>query len=703
MIKESQIEQELIEQLVRLKYVYRSDIVDRSSLEQNFKAKFEALNKVTLTQNEFLRLRDEIITPDVFTASKKLREQQYFQREDGTSLHYTLVNIKDWCKNEYEVINQLRINTESSHHRYDVILLINGIPVVQIELKRGDISSRKAMQQIVDYKNTPGNGYKNTLLCFMQLFIVSNRIDTRYFANNRDRHFAFDADEKYLPVYQLADEDNRKITHIEPFTNKFLSKCTLGEMISKYMVLVESEQKILVMRPYQIYAVKAILDCINQNRGNGYIWHTTGSGKTLTSFKASTLMKDNPLIEKCLFVVDRKDLDRQTREEFNKFQEGSVEENTNTDMLVQRLLSTDYANKVIVTTIQKLGLALDDTNKKNHKERLKVLKDKRVVFIFDECHRSQFGENHKAIKEFFPKAQLFGFTGTPIFEENATYSVREGEYASYITTKDIFEKQLHAYTITHAIEDKNVLRFHVDYYKGKGSENAKPGEAIAQQAVVEAILDKHNAATNYRKYNALLATASINNAIEYYQLFKEIQKRKTAEDSNFVPLQVACVFSPPANGDQDIRQIQEDLAQEREDNKKEPEKKKAALKEIIKDYNKQYGTNHEIFFFDLYYQDIQKRIKDQQWSNKELPRDKKIDITIVVDMLLTGFDSKYLNTIYVDKNLKHHGLIQAFSRTNRILNDTKPYGNILDFRSQQDTVNQAIALFSGEESERAKE
>ena len=617
MIKESQIEQELIEQLVRLKYVYRPDIVDRSSLEQNFKAKFEALNKVTLTQNEFLRLRDEIITPDVFAASKKLREQQYFQREDGTPLHYTLVNIKDWCKNEYEVINQLRINTESSHHRYDVILLINGIPVVQIELKRGDISPRKAMQQIVDYKNTPGNGYKNTLLCFMQLFIVSNRIDTRYFANNRDRHFAFDADEKYLPVYQLADEDNRKITHIDPFANKFLSKCTLGEMISKYMVLVESEQKILIMRPYQIYAVKAILDCINQNRGNGYIWHTTGSGKTLTSFKASTLMKDNPLIEKCLFVVDRKDLDRQTREEFNKFQEGSVEENTNTDMLVQRLLSTDYANKVIVTTIQKLGLALDDTNKKNHKERLKVLKDKRVVFIFDECHRSQFGENHKAIKEFFPKAQLFGFTGTPIFEENATYSIREGEYASYVTTSDVFEKQLHAYTITHAIEDKNVLRFHVDYYKGKGLENTKPGEAITQQAVVEAILDKHNAATNYRKYNALLATASINNAIEYYQLFKEVQKRKTAEDPNFVPLQVACVFSPPANGDKDIRQIQEDLAQEREDNKKEPEKKKAALKEIIKDYNKLYGTNHEVFFFDLYYQDIQKRIKDQQWSNKD--------------------------------------------------------------------------------------
>ncbi len=703
MIKESQIEQELIEQLVRLKYVYRPDIMDRSSLEQNFKAKFEALNKVTLTQNEFIRLRDEIITPDVFAASKKLREQQYFQREDGTPLHYTLVNIKDWCKNEYEVINQLRINTESSFHRYDVILLINGIPVVQIELKRGDISSRKAMQQIVDYKNAPGNGYRNTLLCFMQLFIVSNRIDTRYFANNKDQHFAFDADEKYLPVYQLADEDNKKITHIEPFTNKFLSKCPLGEMISKYMVLVESEQKIMVMRPYQIYAVKAILDCINENRGNGYIWHTTGSGKTLTSFKASTLMKDNPQIEKCLFVVDRKDLDKQTREEFNKFQEGSVEENTNTEMLVKRLLSTDYANKVIVTTIQKLGLALDHTNKRNHKERLKVLKDKRVVFIFDECHRSQFGENHRAIKEFFPNAQLFGFTGTPIFEENATYSIREGEYASYVTTSDVFQKQLHAYTITHAIEDKNVLRFHVDYYKGKGAEHTKPGETITQQAVVEAILDKHNAATNYRKFNALLATASINHAIEYHRLFKDIQAQKAAEDPNFMPLQIACVFSPPAYGDNDIKQIQEDLIQEQEDNKKEPDKKRAALQSIIQDYNSHYGTNHDVSQFDLYYQDIQKRIKDQQWSNKDLPRNEKIDITIVVDMLLTGFDSKYLNTIYIDKNLRQHGLIQAFSRTNRILNDTKSYGNILDFRSQQDAVNQAIALFSGEESERAKE
>ncbi|MCG9900878.1 MAG: type I restriction endonuclease subunit R [Hydrotalea sp.] len=703
MNKEFQIEEHLIEQLKGLKYIYRPDIVDRKSLEQNFRTKFEFLNQVKLTDSEFLRLREEIITADVFAASKLLRENQYFQREDGTALHYTLVNNKDWCKNDYEVISQLRINTENSHQRYDVILLINGLPVVQIELKKVDISPRKALQQIVDYKNEPGNGYNNTLLCFMQLFIVSNRSITYYFSNNNNQHFAFNADEQFLPIYQLADENNKKISHLEPFAEKFLTKCTLGNMISKYMVLVESEQKLMVMRPYQIYAVKAIIDCIQQNRGNGYIWHTTGSGKTLTSFKASTLLKDNPDIEKCLFVVDRKDLDRQTREEFNKFQEGSVEENTNTETLVKRLLSSSYADKVIVTTIQKLGLALDGTNKNNYKERLEPLRNKRMVFIFDECHRSQFGENHKAIKEFFPNAQLFGFTGTPIFDQNASYNIREGEYATNKTTADIFEKQLHAYTITNAIDDKNVLRFHIDYFKGKGAEQAKPGEPIAQKAVVEAIIEKHDAATNSRRFNAILATASINNAIEYYNLFKEYQAKRNAEDPTFVPLNIVCVFSPPAEGNKDIQQIQEDLAQEKEDNKQNPEEKKAALKMIINDYNRLYGTNHDINLFDLYYQDVQRRIKDQKWSNKELPHSQKIDITIVVDMLLTGFDSKFLNTLYVDKNLKYHGLIQAFSRTNRVLNDTKPHGNILDFRFQKEAVNQAIALFSGIDEDKSRE
>ncbi|HRX63037.1 MAG TPA: type I restriction endonuclease subunit R [Candidatus Competibacter sp.] len=700
---EQEIEQALIEKLGDLKYTYRPNIRDRAALEQNFRQHFEALNRVHLTDSEFHRLLETIITLDVFAAARHLRERNHFERDDGTPLYYTLVNIKDWCKNSFEVINQLRISTDYSHHRYDVILLINGVPVVQIELKTLAISPRRAMQQVVDYKNDPGNGYTKTLLCFLQLFIVSNRSDTWYFANNNSRHFSFNADERFLPLYQFAGEDNKKITYLDRFAEKFLAKCTLGEMISRYMVLVASEQKLLMMRPYQIYAVKAIVECIHRNCGNGFVWHTTGSGKTLTSFKASTLLKDNPDIDKCLFVVDRKDLDRQTREEFNKFQEGCVEENTNTETLVRRLLSDDYADKVIVTTIQKLGLALDGSNKRNYKERLEPLRHQRMVFIFDECHRSQFGENHKAIKEFFPNAQLFGFTGTPIFEDNASYQQIEGQQASFKTTVDIFQQELHAYTITHAIEDRNVLRFHVDYYKPEGKNAPRTGEALAKKAIVEAILSKHDAATNGRKFNALLATASINDAIEYHALFKTVQAEKQVADAEFQPLNIACVFSPPAEGNKDVQQIQEDLPQEKADNEQEPDKKKAALKAIIADYNARYGTNHSVGEFDLYYQDVQKRIKDQQWPNADLPHAQKIDITIVVDMLLTGFDSKFLNTLYVDKNLKYHGLIQAFSRTNRVLNDTKPYGNILDFRQQQEAVDTAIGLFSGQASKPAKE
>jgi len=710
-LREEHVETGFIGKLQSLKYEYRPDIRDRAALEANFREKFEALNRCRLTDSEFARLLDEIVSPDVFAAAKTLREINAFTRDDGTPLNYTLVNLKDWCKNHFEVVNQLRINTDNSHHRYDAVILINGIPCVQIELKTLGINPRRAMEQIVEYKNDPGNGYTKTLLCFLQLFIVSNRDSTWYFANNNARHFSFNADERFLPIYQFADEANKKIAHIDDFADKFLHKCTLGQTISRYMVLIQSEQKLMMMRPYQVYAVKQIVNCIHDDSGNGYIWHTTGSGKTLTSFKASTLLKDNPDIEKCLFVVDRKDLDRQTREEFNKFQEGCVEENTNTAALVRRLRSEDYADKVIVTTIQKLGLALDENSKRNkqrtkngqptYKEQLEPLQDKRIVFIFDECHRSQFGENHRAIKEFFPKAQLFGFTGTPIFDQNASRTQIEDTQASMKTTEDLFQKQLHAYTITHAIEDGNVLRFHVDYFKPKeemGKKAPKPGEGLAKRAVIEAILAKHDAATAGRRFNAILATASINDAIEYHGLFKTIQAEKLAADPEFKPLNIACVFSPPAEGNADVKQIQEDLPQEKADNEEDPEGKKAALKAILADYNTRYGTNHKIGEFDLYYQDVQKRIKDQQWQNADYPHAQKIDITLVVDMLLTGFDSKYLNTLYVDKVLKHHGLIQAFSRTNRVLNSTKPYGNILDFRQQQDAVDAAIALFSGEKT-----
>ena len=716
MKSENQIEMAFIQKLQDLKYTYREDIIDRASLEANFREHFERLNRVKLSDSEFARLREAIITPEVFTAAKTLREINTFKRDDDTPLQYTLVKIKDWCKNEYEFINQLRINTENSNHRYDVIILINGVPVVQVELKTLQITPKRAMEQIVEYKNDPGNGYANSLLCFMQLFIVSNETNTYYFANNPKEHFSFNSDERFLPIYQMADDDNNKITHLHDFAERFLPKCTLGQLISHYMVLVVSEQRLMIMRPYQIHAVKAIVDCIDQNRGNGYIWHTTGSGKTLTSFKASTLLKDNPQIEKCLFVVDRKDLDRQTRLEFNKFQEGCVEENTNTESLVKRLTSDDYKDKVIVTTIQKLGLALDEDSKRNqekkkrgeltYKDRLAKLSNKRIVIIFDECHRSQFGDNHEAIKNFFPKAQLFGFTGTPIFEDNATYKKIDGTIGSFITTEDVFQKELHAYTITNAIDDRNVLRFHIDYFKPEDVKKAaKAPDVLSKKAVAEAIISKHDAATNGRRYNAIFATASIHDAIEYFELFKSLQdERNRNEGEAFTPLNIACVFSPPAEGNKDVKQLQEDLQQEKADNEKEPEKKKAALKSIMDNYNLQYGTNHNINEFDLYYQDVQQRIKDQKYPNSDYPHKNKIDITIVVDMLLTGFDSKYLNTLYVDKNLKQHGLIQAFSRTNRILNDTKPYGNILDFRGQEKEVDEAIALFSGKENKsRAKE
>ena len=710
---EQQLENQLVETLRALKYEYRPDIRDRDTLEKNFREKFEALNHVRLTNGEFARLLDDIVTPDVYSAAHTLRNRSSFTRDDGTPLNYTLVNIADWCKNTFEVVNQLRINTDNSHRRYDVILLINGVPVVQIELKTLGINPRRAIEQIVEYKNDPGNGYTRTLLCFVQLFIVTNRDSTYYFANNNARHFAFNADERFLPIYEHARPDNSKVRGLDAFTEAFLAKCTLGHTISRYMVLVASEQKLLMMRPYQIYAVKNIVECIDNNLGNGYVWHTTGSGKTLTSFKASTLLKANPTVDKCLFVVDRKDLDRQTRDEFNRFQEGCVEENTNTRALVNRLLSDDAADKVIVCTIQKLGLALDENSKRNkgrekrgvatYKDLLEPLRNKRVVLIFDECHRSQFGDNHQTIKEFFPNAQLFGFTGTPIFEENANYKRIEGEVQTLKTTQDLFQQELHAYTITHAIEDRNVLRFQVDYYKPEGVE-IKPGETLAKRAVIEAILEKHNAATGGRRFNAILATASINDAIEYYAHFDSIQNGRKITDPNFVPLNITAVFSPPADVSHDVRQIQEDLPQEQEDNKQDPELKKNALTAIITHYNERFGTNHRIEEFDLYYQDVQKRLKDQQFANGDLPKKgrEKLDLTIVVDMLLTGFDSKYLNTLYVDKNLKHHALIQAFSRTNRVLNDTKPYGHILDFRGQQKAVDEAIALFSGVKVEQAR-
>ena len=689
--KESQIEQHFIRHLEGLGYKYCKDIKDQTSLEANFRNKFEALNNVRLTDGEFERLMENIVSSDVYKASKTLRDKVEVVHDDGTTRFYPLVNLQNWCKNDYEVINQLRINTHSSYHRYDVIILINGLPLVQVELKAHGVSPRVAIKQIVDYKNDRANGYEHTLLAFMQLFIVSNEADTFYFANNPKEALTFDEKEQFLPVCRWADEQNKKVANLHEFAREVLRKCALGELISRYMVLVETE-KLIIMRPYQIYAVKKMVECIENNSGNGYIWHTTGSGKTLTSFKAATLLKDNSNIAKCLFVVDRKDLDKQTREEFNKFQKDCVEENTNTGELVRRMLSDEYKDKIIVTTIQKLGLALDKKNQRLDKLRERFA-GQRVVFIFDECHRSQFGEYHRAIRDFFPRAQLFGFTGTPIFAENATRTKIEGREASALTTEDIFQKPLHTYAITHAIEDKSVLPFDVSFYRLQRDGSFDTGN-VPKKIIVEKILEVHDKVSDNRRFNALFATASINDAIEYCQAFDEIQLERE-KDSTYKPLRIACLFSPPAEGNRDIMQIQEELDQERQDNQVDPLGKKEALRRIISIYRKTYGGNFCIEEFDRYNSDVQQRIKRQ--GREDVPREQKIDITIVVDMLLTGFDSKYLNTLYVDKGLQYHGLIQAFSRTNRVLNERKPFGKILDFRAQSaDALNTAVKLFSGE-------
>ena len=696
---EAQLEQQFLEKLVDLKYAYRDDIRDLDSLEANFRKKFERLNYVTLSDNEFRKLLQEIVTADVFTASKNLRQRQTFTRDDGTTFDYSLVNLRDWCKNDYEVVSQLTINTANSHHRYDVIILVNGLPLVQIELKRHSVSPLKAVEQIVRYKQDRGNGYTNTLMCFMQLFIVSNGgSDTMYFANNNDEHFHFDATNSYLPVYHAANRDNHKIAQIFDFADMMLAKTELGKLISRYMVLVETERKILVMRPYQVYAVESIINCVKDNNQNGFIWHTTGSGKTLTSFKVSTLLKDNRDIEKCVFVVDRKDLDKQTRDEFNKFQEGCVERNANTGALVFRLESTDYADKVIVTTIQKLGIALDTSPNNRYLKRLERLKDKRIVFIFDECHRSQFGENHAAIKNFFPNAQLFGFTGTPIFEENSHVVRVNGQEAEYVTTEDVFQKCLHEYTITHAIVDRNVLKFKVEYYGNQDADGNPVAEPLSRHQIVNHILDNHDKLTAQRRFNALLATSSIPDAIRYFEVFKEEQEKRAQADSEYVPINITAVFTPPMRNISD-----EDLPQEEADNQQDPNGNREALAQIITDYNKQFGTNFTVDLFDEYYRDVQQRVKDQKYANKDYPHSNKLDIVIVVEMMLTGFDSKFLNTLYVAKDLKWHGLIQAFSRTNRILDGTKPYGNIICYRNLEKAMEEAMVLFSGFDKDKGKE
>ncbi|HPN39337.1 MAG TPA: type I restriction endonuclease subunit R, partial [Melioribacteraceae bacterium] len=545
--------------------------------------------------------------------------------------------------------------------------------------KRTGIELKEAFNQIDRYrKHSFWAAYG--LFYYAQLFVISNNINTKYFANAKELNF--------LQTFYWTDKNNNRITKLDEFANIFLEPCFISKIIAQYIVLNESRKTLMVLRPYQYYAVESIVERVKNSRKNGYIWHTTGSGKTLTSFKVSNLLINIPKIDRVVFVVDRKDLDSQTIQEFESFSKGSVDQTDNTKMLVEQFNNN---TRLIVTTIQKLNNAL---SKGFFAGKMDKHKEEQVVFIFDECHRSQFGETHKRIKNFFKNARLFGFTGTPIFAENAA---KKGGIEK--TTADLFGECLHKYVIVDAIRDENVLRFSVEYLgKFKEKENLvkiKDEQVYdidtkellesedRMEKIVDYIINNHNHKTHSGKFNAIFCVGGVKNLIKYYDLFK---KKKEQGLHN---LRIATIFSYTDNEDNtdddglvnNDNNNSQDLFGYIKDNHS-----RTKLEEFIEDYNKQFGTKYttkDSNSFYEYYAQISKKVKEKQ-----------IDLLLVVNMFLTGFDAVTLNTLYVDKNLKYHGLIQAFSRTNRIYNAAKSHGNIVCFRYLKNETDDAITLFS---------
>jgi type I restriction enzyme R subunit len=637
---EAALEENLIKKLAEGGY-QRVKINDKTDLENNFRTQLEKFNKIKLEDHEFKQILTFMEAGNVFDKAKKLRDLYPLQREDGT-VYVRFLNKKDWCKNCFQVTNQ--ITMEGTYkNRYDITILINGLPLVQIELKKRGIELKKAFNQINRYQYHSFSG----LFKYVQIFVISNGVNTRYYANNRNLSYKY--------TFYWKDKDNRNISNLEEFSETFLERCHLSKMISKYIVLNETDKALMVLRAYQYYAVEAILDKALNSKQNGYVWHTTGSGKTLTSFKVSQILAENENIDKIIFVVDRKDLDYQTTKEFNSFSKESVDGTDNTSALVKQLVGP---NKLIITTIQKLTRAID-----RHEKRMDQVKDKNIILMFDECHRSQFGEMHKKITQFFTNLQYFGFTGTPIFAVNSNNNR---------TTYDIFGDKLHTYVIKDAIRDQNVLGFCVEYlgtYKNKATidievEDIDRKELMEADARLEKIVDyiiaNHKRKTYNQEFNSIFAVSSVNVLKKYYDLFK-------SKDHD---LKIATIFSYDDN-----EEIQGD------------KHSRDKLDEYIKDYNELFGTNYSTDTFDQYYVDVAKRSKDKQ-----------IDILLVVNMFLTGFDNKFLNTLYVDKNLKYHTLVQAFSRTNRILNEKKKQGNIVCFRNLKKFTDKAIQLYSDEDA-----
>lgn len=670
---EQALETELIQQLISLGYAF-AKITNEADLLRNLKSQLEKHNQVSLSTSEFNKVLNQLSKGNVFERAKILRDKFDLLCDDGTIKYIEFMNLEHWCQNQFQVTQQ--ITQEGSYiNRYDVTILINGLPLVQIELKRRGLELKEAFNQINRYQKHSFNA-SHGLFQFVQLFVISNGVNTKYFANNRHQSFK--------QTFYWADKDNRRIDELEKFTSAFLEPCHIAKMIAKYTVVSEVNKCLMVLRPYQHYATEAIIERVkNEPKKNGYIWHTTGSGKTLTSFKTSQILKSIPKIHKIIFVVDRKDLDYQTIREFNIFSQGSVDENKSTHSLVQKLSSETEDDKLIVTTLQKLNTAI---SKEHYLDKIPHLRSKRVVFIFDECHRSQFGETHQRIKEFFTNHQLFGFTGTPIFADNA---------AGFKTTKDLFTDCLHKYVITDAIKDDNVLKFSVEYigrYKQNSNtyidievEDINIKELLESEQrlskIVDYIVANHDRKTHNREFSAIFCVSSIPALIRYYEMFAAA---KAAGKHN---LKIATIFSYGVNeNDQDADGINK--SDETPDYHS-----RAKLDQFIADYNACYGskfsTKDSQSFYN-YFTDLSKRVKD----HGTLPRDQQVDILLVVNMFLTGFDSKTLNTLYVDKNLKYHGLIQAYSRTNRILNEVKSQGNVIVFRNLKQATDDAVALFS---------
>jgi len=681
------LEETLIAQLRGMEYDFVA-IEDEAAMLANLKHQLELHNNgIRFTANEFDRILNHLNTGGVFERAKVLRDRFALKRDNDQTVYVSFLDSDDWCLNEFQVTNQVKSQGHRKN-RYDVTLLINGLPLVQIELKRRGAELKVAFHQINRYQHDSYDAGFG-LFQYVQLFIISNGVNTKYFSNNKQQSFK--------QTFFWTDKENKRLSDLHEFSAEFLKPCQIAKMITHYMVLTE-EKVIKVLRPYQFYATEAIVERVKNTNDNGYIWHTTGSGKTLTSFKTSQIIMRSPKVHKVMFVVDRKDLDYQTAREFNGFSKGSVDETTDTRKLVKQL--NDDNTKLILTTIQKLNNAIMHPQ---HLSKVSHLQDKRFVFIFDECHRSQFGDTHKNITKFFRNAQMFGFTGTPIFADNAA-----GGLGHQKTTKDLFGECLHKYVIVDAIKDENVLRFAVEYvgkYKRKDSKNEldistdndievegiNTKEVLDSpqrlEKIVDYILAHHAHKTKAPDFTGMFCVSSVETLIKYYEIFKRKQ------EGSFNPLKIATIFSyaaneedPGANGLTNGLIPEENPLPEGKVNPYSRDK----LDSFIADYNTMFGCNYstrDSQTFYNYYQDIAKRVRQGQ-----------VDILLVVNMFLTGFDSPRLNTLYVDKNLKFHGLVQAFSRTNRILNDKKSQGNIVCFRNLKSATDEAIALFSNKDA-----